>query len=200
MIRAFASATLISLACAGTAMAADGGEYPSAVPTFEKLCLASGTAPADQVEALTKEGWQRTDGGRIDRKALGLSRSVYGPSNFHKFELIGEWSGTFDERPAIAFVARLDRKKTALNLCGIVVEDVENAMPYYDAAKGGFQRYGLKGKSVDLVHYFEFEGKLAANQQYARGEIFSRSAATKNRRTMHIYVVSVSRNNESQVK
>lgn len=61
-------------------------------------------------------------------------------------------------------------------------------MPYADDLKAAFKAVGVGGKSVDLIHYFEFSDKVGPENRRVRGEIFSRSLATGQKNTMHIYV------------
>ena len=69
-----------------------------------------------------------------------------------------------------------------------MLEGPQNAMPYADELRAAFKAFGIKGKSVDLVHYFEFAGKYGAEKHPVRGEIFSRSLSGERKETTHIYV------------
>ena len=85
-------------------------------------------------------------------------------------------------------LAKFSEKDRYPHLCALVIDGINNAMPYANDIKAAFKTFGIGGKSVDLVHYFEFSGKIAADRHPVRGEIFSRSLASGNAKSMHIYV------------
>lgn len=169
-------------------MAAPAAEVPSAVVTFNKLCLAGGLDPAARSAALTASGWQKAPMVSINVPKLGISKAIDRSYDFSKPELTEQWTGTVDGRPANVVLARFHAKRRYTNLCALTIEGVRNAMPYSDELKSAFASFGIKGKSVDLVHYFEYAGKVGADKHPVRGEIFTRSQATGGRETMHVYV------------
>lgn len=175
--------------CIGTATAAEPvAELPSAVATFGKVCLAGGLDPAARPAALAAAGWQKAAATSVDVPKLGISKAIDRNYDFRKPEASEQWSGTIDGRPANVILARFDAKRRYPNLCALTVDDVRNAMPYSTELKTAFETFGIKGKSVDLVHYFEFAGKVGADKHPVRGEIFTRSLATGGRDAMHVYV------------
>lgn len=176
------------LATATGALAASVAEVPSAVSTFSRLCLAGGIDPAARSASLAAAGWQKASTAEIDVPKLGISKAIERNYDFSKPETTEQWNGTVDGRPAHVVLARFDAKRRYPNLCAIVIEGVRQAMPYHDELEVAFRSFGIKGKSVDLVHYFEYAGKIGTDKHPVRGEIFTRSQATGGRDTMHIYV------------
>jgi hypothetical protein len=69
-----------------------------------------------------------------------------------------------------------------------MLDGPRNAMPYADELKTAFKTFGIGGKSVDLVHYFEFAGKVGPEKHPVRGEIFTRSLSGSSKQTTHIYL------------
>lgn len=179
---------LAALILGPAATAQPAAELPSAVATFGKLCLAGGLDPAARPTALSTAGWLKAATTSIDVPKLAVSKAIDRNYDFSKPETTEQWSGTLDGRPANVALARFGSKRRYLNLCALTVEGVRNAMPYGDELKTLFENFGIKGKSVDLVHYYEYAGKVGSDKHPVRGEIFTRSLATGGRDTMHIYV------------
>ena len=181
-----AALALLTIGTAATAQPA--AELPSAVATFEKVCLAGGLDPAARPASLAAAGWRKAATTSIDVRKLGISKAIDRSYDFSKPELAEQWDGTVDGRSASVLLARFPAKRRYTSLCALTVEGVRNAMPYSDQLKAAFGSFGIKGKSVDLVHYYEYAGKVGADKHPVRGEIFTRSQATGGRDTMHIYV------------
>jgi len=179
---------LAALTLSAAAAAQPTAELPSAVATFGKLCLAGGLDPAARSTALSSAGWHKTETTNIDVPKLAISKAIDRNYDFSKPEATEQWNGTLDGRPASAVLASFDSKRRYSNLCALTVEGVRNAMPYGEELKTAFEAFGIKGKSVDLVHYYEYAGKVGSDKHPVRGEIFTRSLATGGRDTMHIYV------------
>ena len=182
------SAVVLALALPATAQAEPVAELPSAVATFDKLCLAGGLEPAARPAALAAAGWRKADAVRLNVSKLEISRAIDRNYDFSKPEAVEQWDGTVDGRPASVVLARFPAKRRYPHLCALTAEGVRNALPYSDAARTAFTTFGIKGKSVDLVHYFEFAGKVGPDQHPARGELFSRSQVSGGRDTMHLYL------------
>lgn len=163
-------------------------EAPSAVGTFERTCLSGGIDPAARPAALKDIGWAEDSETTIDVPKLAVSRSIDRNYNFSKPEDVHQWSGVIDGRAAHIVLARFPEKSRYPNICALVIDDVSNALGYSDALKRVFKAFGIGGKSVDLVHYFEFAGKVGAEKHPVRGEIFTRSVASGTGNSMHIYV------------
>ena len=185
MIRAgLAFAFLVGTA----AQAQPPAELPSVVSVFEKTCLAGGVDPAARPAALQAAGWTKDAAPDVDVKKLGISRAIEVNYDFSKPEVVEQWSSTIDGRPARIVLASFPAKRRYPHLCALVVDNVSNATPYGGDLRTAFKAFGIGGKSVDLVHYYEFAGKVGADKHPVRGEIFTRSLASGAKNSMHIYV------------
>ncbi|MFS0737258.1 hypothetical protein ABC347_09430 [Sphingomonas sp. 1P06PA] len=173
---------------ASSAQAEPVAELPSAVATFERVCLSGGVDAAARPVALASAGWTKDASLSVSVDKLGISRSINKNYDFSKPEAAEQWSATVDNRPARVVLASFPVKRRYAHLCALVVDDVANAMPYADSLKVAFKTFGIGGKSVDLVHYFEFAGKIAPERHPVRGEVFTRSLASGAKNSMHIYV------------
>jgi hypothetical protein len=179
---------VLTSAFAPVAAAQPGAEVPGAVAVFEQICLSGGVDPAARSATLGATGWQQDASVHVDIQRLGISKSIDRNYDFSKADSASQWSGQIDNRQARIVLASFPEKRRYRNLCALVIDDVANAMPYGDSLKAAFKAFGIGGKSVDLVHYFEFAGKLGTEKHPARGEIFTRSLASGGRNSMHIYV------------
>ena len=181
----------IALMLALTASAAQAqpqAELPSVVSTFEKTCLSGGLDPAARPVALQQAGWTKDAAPDITVKNLGISRAIEVNYDFSKPDAVEQWSSTIDGKRARVVLASFPTKRRYPNLCALVVDDVTNALPYGNDLRTAFKSFGIGGKSVDLVHYYEFAGKVGADKHPVRGEIFTRSLASGAKNSMHIYV------------
>ena len=181
------SAALLVLA-ASAAQAQLQAELPTVVSVFEKTCLTGGVDAAARPAALQAAGWIKDAAPNVDVKNLGVSRAIEVNYDFSKPEAVEQWSSTIDGRPARIVLASFPAKRRYPQLCSLVVDDVTNAMPYGGELRTAFKTFGIGGKSVDLVHYYEFAGKVGADKHPVRGEIFTRSLASGAKNSMHIYV------------
>jgi hypothetical protein len=184
-MKAALAAALLALPVAANAQNA---EVPSAVPTFAKICLAGGVDPTARLSALSAAGWVRNDATYIDVPSLAISKAIERNYDFSKPISVDNWSGTIDGREAKIVLATFAAKSRYPNLCAMTVDGIKNAMPYGGELRTAFKEFGIGGKSVDLVHYYEFAGKVGAEKHPVRGEIFSRSVASGGEDSMHIYV------------
>lgn len=173
---------------ASSAYAEPVAEVPTAIPIFERICLAGGVDPSARPTALSTARWTKDASPTIDVAKLNVSKSIDKNYDFAKPDVVEQWSGSIDGRPARVVLASYPAKRRYPHLCALVVDDVANAMPYGDALKSAFKAFGIGGKSVDLVHYYEFAGKVGAEKHPVRGEIFTRSLASGAKNSMHIYV------------
>lgn len=178
----------IALAWAVAVQAQTPAELPSAVATFKQVCLAGNLNPAARPAALAAAGWRKAPAVAIDVPKLGISKAIERNYDFSKPEAAEQWTGVVDGRPASAVLATYSAKRPHRQLCALVIDGVTNAMPYHDELKAAFKDFGISGKSVDLVHYFEYAGKVGAEKHRVRGEIFTRSLASGAKNSMHIYV------------
>lgn len=192
---AITALSVITMFAAVPAFAENGAEYPSAVPTFTNICLVDGVDPADRIKALEEaEGWVEDSNVSVDVPALGVSRAISVNYSFRKVKEARQWSGMIDGQKAKIVLASFDGKVRYPHLCALVMEGAKNAMPYGGELREAFKAFGIGGKSVDLVHYYEFAGKLKPGEHPVekkhpvRGEIFTRSQSGNVKETMHIYV------------
>ncbi|MBL0925465.1 MAG: hypothetical protein IBJ12_13510 [Sphingomonadaceae bacterium] len=181
-------AALLVLLALPSVSHAQNAEAPSTVSTFAKLCLAGGTDPAARPAALEAAIWTKDQSSTINVELFAFSRAIERNYDFSKPENVEQWSGVIDDRPAKVVLANFPSTRRYRNLCALTINGIENAMPYGGELRKAFKTFGIGGKSVDLVHYYEFAGKLAPNKHPVRGEIFSRSLATGEADSMHIYI------------
>lgn len=185
----FMLATGSSFALGTIAHAEAAPEYKSAVGTFQSICLTGGVEPSARPAALAEaEGWREDSAPTIDVEKLEISKTISKNYSFRKPAAVRHWTGIVDGAAARIVLANFDAKQRYPHLCALIMEDVRNAMPYHDELKSAFKEFGIGGKSVDLVHYFEYAGKVGSDKHPVRGEIFSRSLATPGKQIMHIYV------------
>jgi hypothetical protein len=164
-------------------------ELPSAVATFKQVCLVPGVSHEDRVNVLRGlAGWQEDASASVDVPKLGISRAIEKNYSFDRVESVRQWSGLLDGRPVKFVLASFAGKVRYPHLCALMADGVENAMPYGRPLRDAFKEFGIGGKSVDLVHYYEFAGKVGADRHPVRGEVFSRSLAGRHANTMHIYI------------
>lgn len=163
--------------------------YPSAVATFQKLCLMSGVDPKERVTAIEADGsWKEDDHVTVDVPQMAISKAIDKNYSFSAPGTIRQWTGIIDGQKARLVSATFDGKVRYPNLCAIVLEGAHDAMPYGRPLRDAFKAFGIGGKSVDLIHYYEFAGKVGVEKHPVRGEVFSRSMSGQIKETMHIYV------------
>jgi hypothetical protein len=164
-------------------------EYPSAVKTFQRVCLTPGTVPEDRLAAIGSEtGWVEDPSVSYDVPKLGISKTIEQNYSFAKVASARQWSGDMDGHKAHFIFATFEGKQRYPNLCALILDGPRNAMAYADELKAAFKTFGIGGKSVDLVHYYEFAGKIGPEKHPVRGEIFTRSLSGSSKQTTHIYV------------
>lgn len=163
-------------------------EAPSAVKTFETVCLSGGLDATARPASLAAAGWTKDASTSVNVASFGISRAIDRNFDFSKPETSEQWSGVIDGMPAKVILASFPEKRRYPHLCALVIDGISNAMPYSDELKVAFKTFGIGGKSVDLVHYFEYAGKVGAEKHPVRGEVFSRSQASGDPKSMHIYV------------
>ena len=189
-----AKGAVLALLVAGSAASADHAyaqdlEYPSAVKTFQRICLVPGVAPENRLAAIKSEtGWIEDPSVTFDVPKLGVSKTIDRNYSFGDVAVASQWSGDIDGHKAHFVFATFAGKPRYPNLCALILDGPRNAMPYADELKAAFKVFGIGGKSVDLVHYFEFAGKVGPEKHPVRGEIFSRSLIGSSKQTTHIYV------------
>lgn len=181
-------APLILAVAPAVAFAQVATEAPAPVKAFEETCLAGGLDPAARPAALTAAGWTKDAAATFDTTGFNISRAIERNFDFSKPDAVEQWSGMVDGKGAKILLASFPEKRRYPHLCALIVDGVDNAMPYADSLKNAFKSFGIGRKSVDLVHYFEFSGKIGVEKHPVRGEVFSRSQVSGDPKSMHIYV------------
>jgi hypothetical protein len=171
---------------AAPATAEPVAEYPNVVGEFLKGCTEGELTATAREAALAANGWTKAEV-TIDPKALNISRAIDKNFDFAKPVTVSQWTKTIDGAPTSAIVATYPEKRRYPSLCAIIVPDVKQGWTYHDAMQAGMQSLGIKGKSTDLPHYFEYASKLA-NGHPARAELFARSQALGQQKAMHLYI------------
>jgi hypothetical protein len=162
---------------------------PSAVATFQKICLVPGVDPKDRLAAIEADGSWKVDASiTVDVPKMAISQAIDKNYSFSVPGTIRQWTGAIDGQKVRLVTAAFEGRVRYSNLCAIVLEGAHDAMPYGGALRGAFKAFGIGGKSVDLIHYYEFAGKVGADKHPVRGEVFSRSMSGQIKETMHIYV------------
>ena len=183
------SATVVAAMLSSQPSIAQDVEYPSAVKTFSRLCLMDGTNPADRLTALEANGgWQEDQDVSVNVPKMGISKAIEHNYSFVNVASARQWSGEVDGRKVRIVLANFGGKSRYPNLCALVLDGPRDAMAYGSELRSAFKAFGIGGKSVDLVHYYEFAGKVGADKHPVRGEIFSRSLSGTAKETTHIYV------------
>lgn len=184
-------AATVGLLITATPVSAEEGpgwEYPSAVATFQRICLVPGLDPKDRIAALeADQNWREDQTVSVDVPQMGISKTIDKNYAFPRSATPRQWSGEMDGRKVRLVVATFNEKVRYPNLCALILDGPRSAMPYAADLRAAFKSYGIGGKSVDLVHYFEFAGKVGPDKHPVRGEIFSRSLSGRSKQTTHIY-------------
>ncbi|MDJ0643723.1 MAG: hypothetical protein QNJ15_12990 [Erythrobacter sp.] len=140
------------------------------------------------------ENWVASPTVTYDLEGLQPAPSIGAKARFKSVTKSAQWDGEIDGRKASFLLLTFDEKSRYKNACVLMVEGLKNAMPYGRDLKNAFKAFGGGGKSVDLVHYYEFAGTLKPGKQpveaktKVHGEIFTRSQAGRIKETTHIYV------------
>ena len=103
-----AGAVLVS---ASASLAAPTAEVPSAVATFDKICLTGGVDAASRLRSLAAGGWQKAPAVTINVPKLGISKAIERNYDFSKPEATEQWNGVVDGRPASVVLAHFPAKR-----------------------------------------------------------------------------------------
>ncbi|MBO9696074.1 MAG: hypothetical protein J7499_07730 [Sphingopyxis sp.] len=163
-----------------------GPEYPGAVPAFLEACVNGKLTAQAREQALAVGGWAE-EPATIDPKGFGISRALDKNFDYSKAVSVKQWSRSVDGVVLRAVLATFPEKRRYPTLCAVVVPDVKQGWPYDDAFESAVKALGLKGKSTDLPHYFEYSGKIDGNHP-VRAELFGRTAAVSDKNSMHLYI------------
>lgn len=158
------------------------------VPLFAEAC-AAGVPSAAAIEARMNADarWAPIADQDLAAGEFGTVKSMQPIGDFKKPSGYRQWRRTVEGKEVRVVLASFAGKGRYKTLCALLVPDVKNALPYLDPFKAAMKAAGLKAKSVDLVHYMEFAGKLADGRR-ARGDIFSRTRVLQPGDNMHMYL------------
>jgi hypothetical protein len=179
---------LAALVPAAAMTAEPAPEYPSAVQAFLDACVTGELTAAAREGAIQASGWTAADQAGVDVPKFGISKAIERNFDYSKPVSVKVWTKQIDGVPVRAVLATFPAGRRYPTLCALTFPNVKAAWPYRDAFEAGVKPLGLKGKSVDLPHYYEFSGKVGPDRKPARAEIFSRSQATGEKNAMHLYI------------
>jgi hypothetical protein len=168
--------------------AAQEGSEAAAVALFQKTCVTGElTAAAREAAIAADAGWEVTDAGALDMEAFATVPSPSRNFDYSDPTSVKHWTRRIDGQLVHAILATFPAKRRYPNLCAVIVPGVKNAMPYGEAFREAAKAAGLKGKSTDLPHYYEYSGKPQKDRP-VRAEIFSRSQVVAAPNAMHMYI------------
>lgn len=185
--------SILAVAIAGSmavaaASAQRAPEYPSVVPLFAKTCLSGElTLVAREAQIASDAGWTRVESSTVNVPAFGISRAIEKNFDYSRPQRVSEWERVVDGTRVRAVLAQFPEKRRYPVLCALVVSNVQHGWPYDDAFETAVKAIGLKGKSTDLPHYFEYSGKVGPAKRPVRAELFGRTQAVSDRNSMHLY-------------
>lgn len=182
----FKIAGFLAAAFASTAVAEVTPEYPSAAPAFLDACVSGELTAAARETAIAAGGWSE-ETPTVEVKNFGTSRAIDRNFDYSKPLSVRQWSRTIDGVQMRLVLASFDAKRRYPTLCALVVPNVKYGWVYRDAFEPAIKALGLKGKSTDLPHYFEYSGKVDGNRP-VRAEIFGRTLAVPEKNSMHLYI------------
>jgi len=163
-------------------------EYPSAVQTFLDACVTGELSPSAREAAIQSAGWTPVATPTVDVAKFGISKAIERNFDYSKPVTVRQWTKMVDGSPVQAVLATFPAGRRYPTLCALTFPNVKAAWPYDDAFEAGVKAIGLKGKSTDLPHYYEYSGKIGPEKRPARAEIFSRSQASGEKNSMHLYI------------
>jgi len=180
---------LAMLTASGGAAAAPQPDDNVMVPLFLDACAKGDlTYEAREAAIAADSQWvAAADTDDLDIAAFGKVPSISINFDYRHPTAVREWTRTADGKTIRLVLARFPADRRYPTLCGLLVPDVRNVFPYSDPFEAGVKAIGLKGKSTDLPHYFEYSGKLPGGRP-ARGDIFSRTRVLGGGDNMHMYV------------
>ncbi len=175
----------VALCISGSPTFAAIQDETATVALFENACTRGQISFEAREAAIAADpAWKPMDAMDIDVAKFSIVKSNSINFDYRQPLLQKQWSREFEGRTVRVVLARFDPKRRYPSLCAIVVPDVENALPHWDAFKAASQAIGLKAKSVDLVHYVEYSGQPTGTPM--RTDMFSRSPVLGGRKDMHM--------------
>jgi hypothetical protein len=175
----------VALGMSGAPALAAIQQETATVELFESACTKGDISFEAREAAISSDpAWKPMDVMDIDVAKFSIVKSNSINFDYRNPIVQKQWSREFEGRTVRVVLARFDPKRRYPSLCAIVVPDVENALPYWDAFREASKAIGLKGKSVDLVHYVEYSGQPTGTPM--RTDMFSRSQVLGGRKDMHM--------------
>lgn len=161
-------------------------EYPGLVPAFLKACVDGELTAAAREVALTSEGWTETTVD-VDVPSFNISGALERNFDFSKPTTVKQWERRLDGSRIRAVIATFPEKRRYPTLCAFIAPNVKAGWPYDEAFEAGVKAIGLKGKSTDLPHYFEYSGKVGGTAP-VRAEVSGRTRVVPDKNAMHLYI------------
>lgn len=186
MIRLTALLPAIFLSAAAGAQRAP--EYPTLVPQFLKACVEGPLNFAGRQAAIAVDSGWTSEAPTVEVKNFNISAALEKNFDFSKPVEVKQWSRTVDGVPVRLVLASFPDKRRYPALCGMVVGPVRHGWPYDVAFSAGVKAIGLKGKSTDLPHYFEYSGKVDGGTHPVRAELSGRTRVVADKDAMHLYI------------
>lgn len=161
-------------------------EYPGLVPAFLKACVDGDLTATARESALVAEGWAEM-APNVDVPSFNISGALDRNFDFAKPLSVKQWEKQIDGVQVRAVVATFPEKRRYPTICAFVAPNVKAGWPYDDAFEVGVKALGLKGKSTDLPHYFEYSGKVGGTKP-VRAEVSGRTRVVPDKNAMHLYI------------
>ncbi|WP_310476403.1 hypothetical protein [Sandarakinorhabdus sp.] len=181
----------LALCCVGFPATAAVPADPAIVPLFEAACTKGELSFAAREAAIAADSeWVAQAVSDVNVQSFGAVpvKPVSMNFNYSKPLVVKQWNRSVGGSTVRVVLAQFDPKRRYPNLCAVVVANVQqSAMDYIDLYRPVVEAVGLRGKSVDLAHYFEFSGKLPDGHP-VRSDIFTRSSVLGSGKTMHMYL------------
>ncbi len=187
-MRAALPLALAGMLTVTSAAAEVAAEYPGVVPEFLTACAAGELSAAAREAAFVADPAWTAETADVDVPKLGISRAIDRNFDFSKPASVKQWSRTIDGAKVQAVLATFPGKRRYPTICAFIVPGVKAGWPYDDAFAAGVKPLGLKGKSTDLPHYFEYSGKVGPEKRPVRAELFGRTQSVADKDAMHLYI------------
>ena len=124
----------------------------------------------------------------VDVPSLAISRAIDRNFDYSKPTSVKQWFRTIDGATVRLVLASFPEKRRYPTLCAMTVPNIRHGWPYNDAFEASAKALGLKGKSNDLPHYFEYSGKVDNGTHPVRAEVSGRTRAVPDKDAMHLYI------------
>ena len=181
-------AVLAALSVPAMLSAQRAPEYPGAVPEFLKACVNGELSVTARETIIAADGGWTAETANVAVENFSISGAIDRNFDFSKPLSVKQWSRTVDGAPMRLVLATFPEKRRYPVLCALIVPSVQHGWPYDDAFEAGVKAIGLKGKSTDLPHYFEYSGKVDGGKHPVRAEVSGRTRVVPDKNAMHLYI------------